>query len=144
MTYIMDSPTEGKRLEEKTDAERVERELRWMGIAPGLDVLEVGCGTGAVTRAAARLATLGRVVGVDASASRLEQAQAFAATEQLACTFTQAQATALPFAANFDLTYARMLFEYLEEPQQALQQMIKATRPGGTVAVADLDSQILS
>lgn len=138
----MDSPVEGKRLEIKTDASRVRRELEWIGVAPERDVLEIGCGTGAVTRAAALLAAPGSVVGVDASASRLEQARELAASEKLACSFIQAQATDLPFVAQFDVSFARMLFEYLDEPQQALQQLLQATRPGGTVSVIDLDDQI--
>jgi ubiquinone/menaquinone biosynthesis C-methylase UbiE len=50
--------------------------LQLLGVAPGEHVLDVGCGSGVVTRALAqRVAPSGRVVGVDASSALLAVAR---------------------------------------------------------------------
>jgi SAM-dependent methyltransferase len=61
----------------------------------------------------------------------------------VAVEFVPGDALALPFPDGaFDFTWARFLFEYLADPQQALGEMIRVTRPGGIVVVADLDGQL--
>ena len=50
---------------------------------------------------------------------------------------------ALPIPdASLDFVWSRFLFQYLKQPPRALQEMIRVTRPGGIVAVADLDGQL--
>lgn len=143
--YLMENPREGERLEGKTIAAAVERQLRWAGLTEGMHALEVGCATGAATRAMARLAVPGRAVGVDQSAVRLDEGRTLAAREGLEIRFVEGEATRLPLpAASFDFAFSRFLFEYLPDPPRALSELIRVTRPGGIVAVADLDGQIES
>lgn len=141
--YFMDSAREGNRLEAKTDHALAERQLRWAGLQPGMRALDVGCGTGAVARVMASIAGPGLVTAFDASAARLEQGRQLAERDGLSLDFVRGDVLALPFAgATFDLTWARFLFEYLAQPRQALAEMIRVTRPGGAVVVADLDGQL--
>jgi ubiquinone/menaquinone biosynthesis C-methylase UbiE len=105
--------------------------------------LDVGCGTGAVTRTMARIAASGRVVGVDVSVTRLAQARELAATEGLEAEFIEGDAYRLPLPpASFDYAWSRFLFEYLPEPERALAELSRVTCPGGTVVVSDLDGQL--
>ena len=105
--------------------------------------LDVGCGTGAVTRTMAKIAAPGRVVGVDISASRLAQARELAAADGVEAEFIEGDACHLPLpSASFDYAWSRFLFEYLPEPVRALAELSRVTRPGGTVVVADLDGQL--
>jgi SAM-dependent methyltransferase len=53
------------------------------GIAPGDEVVDIGCGTGLTTRDAARAAAPGRVVGVDLSERMLERARLVTAAKRL-------------------------------------------------------------
>ena len=58
-----------------------------------------------------------------------------------------ARATAdhLPFAGgSFDLVYSRFLLQYLADPASALTEMRRVARPGGTVVLQDLDSQLVN
>lgn len=142
-TYLMDDPLEGGRLEAKTQAAISRRQLRRAGLVAGMDALDVGCGTGAVTRVMTAIAGPGRATGVDASAARIEQARVLAARWGMATTFLCADATALELpSASFDFTWSRFLFEYLAQPERTLAEMVRVTRPGGTVVVADLDGQL--
>jgi SAM-dependent methyltransferase len=52
-------------------------------VAPGDDVLDVGCGAGQTTHQAARAAAHGRVLGIDVSGPALERARELAAAEGL-------------------------------------------------------------
>jgi len=151
----MEHPEEGARLEAKTDVLEVERQLVFAGLAAGMRALDVGCGTGAVTRVIARViaadeaskaASWPTAVGVDRSESRVRQARELAkrgVNRSLSPQFVHADATRLPFDdSTFDFAWSRFLFEYLSDPRRALTEMVRVVKPGGVVAVADLDGQI--
>jgi ubiquinone/menaquinone biosynthesis C-methylase UbiE len=110
------------------------------GLAPGAACLDVGCGDGQVTIAMARLAgARGRVVGVDVDASALAIAGRAAAQAGAPARFVRADAAGQVTAAAFDLVYARLVLSHLVDPCAALRAMLAAARPGGTVAVEDLN-----
>lgn len=139
--YIMEHGGESRRLEQKTDHVATARQLIAAGLRSGMTAADVGCGSGAVTRIMAGQCGARRAVGIDGSADRVTEARARATG--LPADFTVGDATRLPLAdAAFEFTWSRFLFEYLPEPRAALAEMIRVTRPGGTVAVADLDGQI--
>lgn len=141
--YFMDSPDEGERLERKTDPVAVGRHLLMTGLRHGMKAADVACGTGAVTRLMAKIAGPGLVTGFDMSEERLGRARELAQSLNLGITFTQAPAHHLPPAdGTFDYTHSRMLFQYLPNPQEVLAEMVRVTRPGGSVVVVDLDGQI--
>ncbi len=141
--YLMENPNESARLEEKNNEDEVRRQLEISGLKSGMKALDVGCGSGVVARLMARIAGPNRVTGLDMSATRLEQARALAQKAELAVDFVAGEATNFGLAsASFDYSWSRFLFEYLPEPQKALREMIQVTRPGGIVAVADLDGQL--
>jgi SAM-dependent methyltransferase len=77
------------------------------GIQAGHHVLDIGCGTGATTRRAARLASAGHVKGVDLSARMLDVGRALARAEGLDnVSFDRADAQVHPFP---DAAYDRVL-----------------------------------
>jgi SAM-dependent methyltransferase len=50
----------------------------------------------------------------------------------------------MEFSSNrFDLVYSRMLLEYLKNKEQAIGEMVRVCRPGGTLLLQDLDGQLL-
>lgn len=105
-------------------------------ISAGDDVLDVGCGTGQTTRAAARLADPGRVLGVDISTPVLERARADAvgsAAQNLA--FAQADAQTYAFAeASWDVAISRFGMMFFSDPAAAFANIGRAVRPGGRLA----------
>ena len=110
-------------------------------LAPGLTLLDVGCGPGSVTiDLAARLAP-GEVVGVDTSAVVVEIAQKAAADAGADnVSFQVADAYELPFADDaFDVVHAHQVLQHLTDPIAALREMRRVTRPGGVVALRDAD-----
>jgi ubiquinone/menaquinone biosynthesis C-methylase UbiE len=138
----MEGEDEGARLEAKTREEDSLAQLQRIGLRPGQRVLDAGAGTGAVARTMARLVGAeGRVVALDTSKRRLAQGRRLAdeaGLPHLAFVEGDVYDAPLPEGA-FDVVWCRFLFEYLAEPQRALESLVRWTRPGGTLAVADLD-----
>jgi DNA-binding transcriptional ArsR family regulator len=104
------------------------------------DTLRAGTGTGIL---AAELARLGlRVVAIDNSPRMLQAARAKLQQEQLAnIELRQGQANDLPLAdAEVDAALAHMVLQYLPSPAEAIREMARAVRPGGTVVAVDFVS----
>ena len=106
-------------------------------------VLEVGCGTGAMSRFLAQREDFkGQVIGVDQSSSFIEAANRFAHGEKIGerIGFSIGDAHCLDFpAGHFDVVIAHTLISHVTEPIRVLREMARVTRPGGTVAIFDGD-----
>jgi SAM-dependent methyltransferase len=138
----MESHDEAARLEEKTDAARVRDRLRLLNVRPGWRVLDAGAGTGAVARVFAELVgPSGEVVAFDASTERLAHGERTARSLGVQnLQFVSGDLYQLPFPADsFDLVWSEFVFEYLEDPDAVLRQLLPLVRPGGKLVIADLD-----
>ncbi len=106
------------------------------GIGAGLQVLDVGCGPGALTAELARRAGPGAVHAVEPSASF-----AAAARERLpGVDIQQSAAEQLPFPDHaFDAALTQLVVHFMRDPVQGLREMGRVTRPGGLVAACVWD-----
>ena len=110
-------------------------------LKPGMKLLDVGCGYAYALRTWGRYCLPGgRLVGLDREKNLLAGAKRFCRREGLSrvVEFKAGDVYALPFPDNeFDFTLAHVVFCHLKEPEKALDEMIRVTRPGGGVAVFD-------
>lgn len=106
-------------------------------IDAGDRVLDVGCGTGALTRLAARWATPGHAMGIDLSTQMVEQARAEAAAEAIAnVTFEVGDAQVHPFTeASFDVAVSHFGSMFFGDPASAFANIATAIRPGGRLGL---------
>jgi 2-polyprenyl-3-methyl-5-hydroxy-6-metoxy-1,4-benzoquinol methylase len=111
------------------------------GLGPGQAVLDIGCGGGDVScEMAALVGPTGRVVAVDADTEQIGVARLEAHARGIHhIEFRAGDAAGIVQAAGFDVVYARFLLSHLPAPQQALQAFFEQVRPGGFVAVEDID-----
>jgi SAM-dependent methyltransferase len=108
-------------------------------LAPGAQILDVGCGPGTISADLAERVPRGRVTGIDAARGIIEQAcEAFGDRRNL--TFTTGDVYALDFSDDtFDVVHAHQVLQHLGDPVRALREMARVARPGGLVAVRDAD-----
>ncbi|KAK2596788.1 hypothetical protein QQS21_006117 [Conoideocrella luteorostrata] len=120
---------------------------------PNLTMLDVGTGCGTITTSLAKYMPQGRVTAVDLSPHVLSRARSLAADNAAASpahsavnvTFQQADAYELPFAdSTFDVVHSAHMLTHLDEPWDALREMLRVTKPGGVVSVRDADMQLTS
>jgi demethylmenaquinone methyltransferase/2-methoxy-6-polyprenyl-1,4-benzoquinol methylase len=107
--------------------------------APGETVLDVACGTGAISLALARRYGCS-VVGLDQSAEMLEAGRRRVEDAGLAgrISMEEGSAEALPFeAASFDHLTSGYLLRYVSDPAATLRGLANAVRPGGRIAALD-------
>lgn len=92
-------------------------------------VLDVGCGTGAVTEEIATR-TRGALVGLDLDPDMI----AFARQRQGRVTYQLGDAHALPFPTDsFEVTTCHFVLMWCHDAHQVAREMVRVTRPGGTI-----------
>src|SRR5579864_1237802 len=108
---------------------------------PGMQVLEVGSGTGSALHPLALLVQPGgKVVGIDYSQIMVDEAQKRADASGLPLEFLQMDAGALDFPDDsFDRTSSNIVFQHLPDPVGALREMVRVTKPGGRVVINEQD-----
>lgn len=114
-----------------------ERLFRAGLLAPDDDVLDVGCGTGALTRAAARRAPQGSALGVDLSRRMIERARERSTAEGLTnARFEQADAEVHPFApSGIDTVVSSFGVMFFGDPLRAFANLAGTLRPGGRLGL---------
>ena len=110
--------------------------LEAAGIGAADRVLDVGCGAGVSTRAAARAAPDGHATGIDLSGLLLAEARRRSAAAGLTnTTFVQGDAQVHPFEpAAFDVAVSRFGAMFFGDPVAAFGNVARALRPGGRLA----------
>lgn len=108
------------------------RLLSAAGLESGENVLDVGCGNGAVSLEAARMvAPEGSVTGLDLSAPMLEVARQRAEGSKVGAQFVQGDAQTATFGRPFDAVVSRFGVMFFDDPVAAFANLARAARPGG-------------
>jgi ubiquinone/menaquinone biosynthesis C-methylase UbiE len=102
---------------------------------PGAQVLDVGCGPGAITLDVASAVSPGAVVGLDVMDDRIARATQLASERGVDnVTFEVGDAHALRFPDDtFDLVYSNTVLHFMIDPPKALAEQKRVCRPGGWV-----------
>jgi len=119
--------------------DKVETELafKMFEIKEGMKILDAGCGTGNFS---IKLAEIGcRVTGIDVSEKMLEIARAKAIEKNLDIDFINMDAYKLKFPDNeFDAVISMATFEFLDDPQKALNEFFRVVKAGGQVLIGTI------
>ena len=114
--------------------------VNYSGLSGGGSILDVGCGTGSLTFALAADPAFESVTGIDFSPAYI--AHAVAQNSDPRIRFMTGDACALPFAdASFDHALSLLVLHFIPDPERAVREMRRVTRPGGVVCAAVWDGQ---
>lgn len=134
----------------------VQRSHRWRTAAnsagylidhlrPGMDLLDVGCGVGTITWDLARLVAPGRVIGIDVDDGVLDAARAAAPPDVTTVELRIGDVGDLDLPdQSVDVVHAHQVLQHLGDPVAALREMRRVCRPGGIVAVRDVDYESMT
>jgi len=127
---------------DEAEQRRLEAQAWYLGgvdflppLCAGLQVLDVGCGTGAIAREVASRVDPARVLGIDRRLAQVKTARRLAAAAHVgnlhvAC--ADAGALALP-DASFGAAFGRFVLEHVSDPAGAIAEMCRVVRPGGWI-----------
>ncbi len=106
------------------------------GVAAGMRVLDVGCGPGALAGELAARVGASNVAAIDPA----PQFAAACRERNPGADVRQGAAETLPWAdAEFDAALASLVIGFMADPGQGVGEMVRVTRPGGTVAACMWD-----
>jgi len=104
-----------------------------MSIKDGEDVLDLGCGSGSVTRKIALL-TKGMVVGIDNSGGMINEAVRNS-YGQANLSYLVKNAECLGFINQFNVIFCNSAFQWFQNPQKVLEQCYTALKSGGRMGI---------
>lgn len=114
--------------------------LKFVGMAPGERVLDVGCGTGHLAFAVAAGAAPAFVQAVDLSAAYVDHARRKNNDPKI--DFRVGDACALQFAnGSFDRVLSLLVLHFVPQPERAIAEMRRVARPGAVVGATVWDAR---
>jgi len=106
-----------------------------------LRVLDVGCGTGYTTSGILNREDVFEVVGLDMNPVQLKRAVKNLVSEKDRVSISRGDADNLPFTdGSFDVVISVGAIEYFPDPESALKELARVTKPDGTVVVCGPES----
>lgn len=119
------------------------RLVHFAGVAKGMRVLDVACGTGVVAVTAARLGA--HVKGADLTPQLLERARENSRIAEVDIEWIETDVEHLPFEnGEFEVVLSQFGHIFAPRPEAALAQMLRVLRPGGTIAFSTWPAESLS
>lgn len=112
--------------------------VEFAGVVDGEMILDVGCGTGALSATLVRVTKASKIIGIDPSAGFIEYARNQVTDARV--TFELGDAQALRYADGiFDLCMALLIVNFVPDPQKAAKEMRRVTKSGGVIATTMWD-----
>jgi trans-aconitate methyltransferase len=108
--------------------------LKCAGVRVADSVLDLGCGTGAVTVELARIAREGRVTGIDPSGEMLAKARRNADDFDNVA-IQRGNALNMDFQDEFDVVVSNSALHWIKDQEPALKNVHAALKPGGRAAL---------
>jgi ubiquinone/menaquinone biosynthesis C-methylase UbiE len=122
--------------------EKESRNLEWFGLRDGMSILELGSGPGFVTEQLLALCPNSHITCVEIDPDLALPAERYLQSRGLEGRYSivQGDLMAMDLPDNtFDFAFARLVFQHLRDPRGAMEKIRRVLKPGGKVAIHDID-----
>jgi len=110
------------------------------GIKKGMRCIDIGCGSGSMTRMMADIVgRSGKVVGVDIDEKYLEYCRSVSRKPNVEFVRDNISNSSLDSIENFDIVFSRFLFVHLQDKSSAVRSMKRLLNKGGAMVIQELD-----
>ena len=106
--------------------------MKLLKIGDDKDVLDLGCGTGHLTRKIRSL-TNGKVVGIDPSEGMIREA--IEKSKGLDITYEIKSAEDMDYEESFDVIFCNSVFQWFKDPEKAIKNCYRALRKNGRIGI---------
>jgi SAM-dependent methyltransferase len=107
--------------------------IHWLSMPSGLSWLDIGCGTGSLSKTILALASPARILAIDPSSRFIEHARRSIQDQRV--NFELGTASRIPAPVNsFDVIVSGLVLNFVPDPIQAVNEMRKAGRDDGVIA----------
>jgi len=139
--YAIHSDGECDRLEKQALLAGLPGHLRHVRVPEGARILDAGCGSGAMARCFASNHADAAVVGVDIREDYVDYARRRATDLGVRnVEFKTGSVFDLPFAdATFDVVWSKYVMQWINQPEKAVAEFRRVTKPGGAVVCCNFD-----
>ncbi len=143
--YLMENKEEAHRLDMKMDTKMIESQARWAGIRPGMQVADLGCGSGTATyHLHLMVQPDGKTLGIDISEPRIQFAKENYRRDGIEYICRDIREPLNDFGM-FDFIWIRFVLEYYRSTgPDIIRNISDALRPGGILCLVDLDYNCLN
>jgi len=108
--------------------------LDWLAIPPNMTWLDIGCGTGSLTKLILETSKPKEVIAIDSSSEFISHAQHLI-TDPIA-RFQTGLAQSLELGSNsIDAVASGIMLNFVPQPETAIAEMIRVTKPGGLIGI---------
>ena len=108
--------------------------LSWLNVPPNSSWLDVGCGTGALTKLILQTSQPNNIISIDSSNEFIEHAQQ--AITDPAVSFRVGDAESLELETNsVDAVVSGIMLNFVPQPDKAVSEMMRVAKPDGIVGI---------
>ena len=111
-----------------------EKFLNWLAVPPGCTWLDVGCGTGALTKLLLLSRQPKKIISIDFSDEFITHAQQSLNNPKVS--FRVGNAESLELESNsIDAVVSGIMLNFVPQPEKAIDEMLRVTKSGGTIGI---------
>lgn len=108
--------------------------LKWLAVAPACSWLDVGCGTGSLTRIILETQQPKEVVSIDSSRDFISHAQRLITNPLVHFKVGLVQSLELD-SNSIDAVVSGLVLNFVPQPEAAILEMLRVTKPGGKIGI---------
>jgi ubiquinone/menaquinone biosynthesis C-methylase UbiE len=108
--------------------------LNWLAISPARSWLDVGCGTGSLTKLILETYQPKEIISIDSSSDFISHAQRSITNPSVHFKVGLAQSLELD-SNSIDTTVSGLVLNFVPQPKTAILEMLRVTKPGGKIGI---------